>query len=243
MRALVRRPSPRLDEGIVTYRERMPVDPGLALAQWEAYVSALAAAGFETIELDPADGCPDGVFVEDVLVVRDGIAVVTRPGSPARRVETASAEAAARELGLDTRRIEPPATLDGGDVLQVGSTLYVGVGGRTNRAGAAALGSLLGAVVVEVPLEGVLHLKSAFTALPDGTVIGLTGPGPFESFLVVPEESGAHVVVLGEHSVLVAADCPVSAGLFAARGFEPLVVDISEFQKLEGCVTCLSVLL
>jgi dimethylargininase len=241
--AIVRRPSPRLSGGIVTYQDRVPVDVEVALAQWEAYVAALVGAGFETIKLEPVDECPDGVFVEDVLVVRDELAVVTRPGAEARRGETASAEAAARALGLEVRRVEASATLDGGDVLQVGDRVYVGVGGRTNGAGAAALGRLLGIEVVAVPVEGVLHLKSAFTALPDGTVVGFREPGLFESFLSVPEESGSHVVVLGERSILVAADCPRSAELFAARGFEPLAVDISEFQKLEGCVTCLSVLL
>ncbi len=240
--AIVRRPSPRLAEGIVTYQDRVPVDVDLALAQWEAYVAALAHAGFAPAELEPADDCPDGVFVEDVLVVRDGVAVVTRPGAEARLAETASAEAAARALGLDVRRVEAPATLDGGDVLQLGGRLYVGVGGRTSSDGATALGAMLDVEVVEVPLGAVLHLKSAFTALPDGTVVGSAPSRPFESFLSVPEESGAHVVVLGERSVLLAADCPRSAELFAARGFEPVVVDISEFQKLEGCVTCLSVL-
>lgn len=243
MKALVRRPSPRLAEGIVTYATREPVDAELGHAQWQAYVSALMGAGFEPVEIEPADSCPDGVFVEDVLVVRGGIAAVTRPGAEARQAETASAEAAARALGLEVHRIEAPATLDGGDVLQVGERVYVGIGGRTNSAGAAALGRVFGVEVVEVPLEGVLHLKSAFTALPDGTVVGFGPPAPFESFLSVPEESGAHVVVLGERMVLVAADCPRTAELYAARGLEPVEVDISEFQKLDGCVTCLSVLL
>jgi dimethylargininase len=91
----------------------------------------------------------------------------------------------------------------------------------------------------------VLHLKSAVTALPDGTVVGypplVETPGVFDEFLAVPEESGAHVVVLDDHSVLMAASAPRTAALFEARGLTVVAVDISEFEKLEGCVTCLSV--
>jgi dimethylargininase len=245
-RVLIRRPGPLLANGIVTYRERRPVDLDLARSQWMGYVDALVTAGFEPIELTPVDDCPDGVFVEDTLVVRAGLAVVTRPGAEARRAETASAGAAARSLGLRVERIDAPATLDGGDVLDVGETVYVGVGGRTSRDGARELGELLGVRLVEVPVERVLHLKSAVTALPDGTVVGFVpltpGRALFPRFLPVPEESGAQVVVLGERAVLVAADCPRSAELFASLGLDVRVVDIGELQKLEGCVTCLSVL-
>jgi dimethylargininase len=98
---------------------------------------------------------------------------------------------------------------------------------------------------VAVPLTKVLHLKSAVTALPDGSIIGypplVDDPGIFARFLPVPEESGAHVVLLGGDRLLMAADCPQSAALFADLGYAPVVVDISEFEKLEGCVTCLSV--
>ncbi|MGH9190911.1 MAG: N(G),N(G)-dimethylarginine dimethylaminohydrolase, partial [Acidimicrobiales bacterium] len=101
------------------------------------------------------------------------------------------------------------------------------------------------ATVVAVPVTNVLHLKSAVTALPDGTVIGyppiVDGPHTYDRFLAVPEESGAHVVLLGGDKLLMAADAPRSADLFADLGYDPVVVDIGEFVKLEGCVTCLSV--
>jgi dimethylargininase len=246
-RALVRRPSPRLSAGIVTHRERHPVDAGLALGQWRDYVAALGAAGLEPIEVEQADDCPDGVFVEDTLVVRDGLAVLTLPGAEARRRETGGVGRAVIDLGYEVRQIEEPGTLDGGDVLAVGETLFVGTGGRTNREGARQLRALLGAPVVEVPVAGALHLKSSVTALPDGTVVGypplVSEPGLFRAFRPVPEESGAQVVVLGERRVLVAADCPRSVELLLSLGLEPVAVEIGEFQKLEGCVTCLSVLL
>jgi dimethylargininase len=194
----------------------------------------------ETVEVAPADECPDAVFVEDALVLRDGLAVVTRPGPESRRGEAAGVEAAARALGYEIARIEAPGTLDGGDVLPGDDVLYVGVGGRTNSAGASQLSSLLGVRAVEVPLDGVLHLKTAVTRLPDGSFAGyLEG---FPALRPVPEPSGATVLRLGGSAVLVAADCPRSAELFADLGFDPVAVDISELQKLEAGVTCLSVL-
>ena len=222
MKALVRRPSPRLAEGVVTHVERRQVDVERAVAQWEAYVDALRVAGWETIELPPADDCPDGVFVEDVLVVHEGFAVITRPGVGSRLPETAGLEGTLAALGYRVERIREPATLDGGDVLFAADTVFVGTGGRTNTEGATQLGGLLEANVVEVPVDGALHLKTTRTLLPDGT--------PVEG----------NVLPLGGKQVLVAS--AELADAVRERGYEPVKVDISEFEKLEGGVTCLSVL-
>jgi dimethylargininase len=237
-------------EGIVTHIERRPVDAALALRQWEGYVEALRRAGWEPVELPPADGCPDGVFVEDVLVVHDGLAVLARPGVEARRLELDGVEGTVESLGLAVERIAAPGTLDGGDVLQVGRRVYVGEGGRTNAEGIRRLSALLeprGAEVVAVPVRNALHLKSAVTALPDGSIVGwppfLDEPSLFPRLVEMPEEAGAHVVLLGGGKLLIAAGCPRSAELLTGLGYEPVVVDIGEFEKLEGCVTCLSVLL
>ena len=206
------------------------------------------AAGWHTIEVPPADDCPDAVFIEDTVVVYKNLAVITRPGADARKPEIVDVEKVVEDLGLSLNRIHAPGTLDGGDVLKVGDTVYVGRGGRTNPEGIRQLRSILeplGATVVAVPLTKVLHLKSAVTALPDGSIIGyeplIDDTAIFPRFVSVPEESGAHVVLLGGDKLLMAADCPRSADLFVDLGYEPVVVDISEFQKLEGCVTCLSV--
>ncbi|MFE2261594.1 dimethylargininase [Streptomyces griseosporeus] len=247
-KALVRRPSPRLAEGLVTHIEREKVDVGLAVEQWEAYVAALSAHGWETIEVEPADDCPDSVFVEDTVVMYKNVALITRPGAEARRPETAGVEEAVAALGCSVNWIWEPGTLDGGDVLKIGDTIYVGRGGRTNPAGVQQLRAAfepLGARVVAVPVSKVLHLKSAVTALPDGTVIGhipkVDRPALFPRFLSVPEESGAHVVLLGGSTLLMAASAPRTAELLTDLGFEVVTVDIGEFEKLEGCVTCLSV--
>jgi dimethylargininase len=138
--------------------------------------------------------------------------------------------------------------LDGGDVLKHGGTVYVGQSGRTNADGIRQLAEYLapfGATVIAVPLTKALHLKSAMTALPDGTVIGyepvVDDPSVFQVFLPVPEGPGAHVVLLGEGKLLMSSGAPETAALMRARGYEPVLVDIGEFEKLEGCVTCLSV--
>jgi dimethylargininase len=244
-RALVRRPGPRVAEGLVSHVERRAVDLGLALTQWRAYVDALRDNGWEPVEVEAADSCPDAVFVEDPVVVYRDVAVLARSGADVRRAEVAGVEAAVRAAGYRVERIEEPGTLDGGDVLKVGSTVYVGLSGRTNEAGVAQLAAHLDATVVPVPVTKVLHLKSAVTALPDGTVIGhpplVDDPAAFASFLAVPEEAGAHVVLLGGNRVLMASSAPATAELLRGRGLEPVLVDIGEFEKLEGCVTCLSV--
>jgi dimethylargininase len=247
-RALVRRPSPRLADGLLTHLARVPVDPDLAVRQWEGYVAALAAEGWETIEVPPADDCPDAAFVEDTVVVYADLAVIARPGADQRRPETAGTERVLGDLGFRIARIQEPGTLDGGDVLKHGGTVWVGLGGRTNRSGVEQLAALLtplGATVVGVPVTRVLHLKSAVTALPDGTVVGypplVDDPATWEAFLPVPEEPGSHVVLLDGQTVLMSTSAPRTRELFEERGLRVVATDISEFEKLEGCVTCLSV--
>jgi dimethylargininase len=246
--ALVRRPGPRLEEGLVTHLDRVPIDHELAIRQWEGYCDALRSVGWTLVEVPAADDCPDAVFVEDTVVMFRNVAVITRPGAASRRPETGEVEKVVESLGCSLNRIVAPGTLDGGDVLKVGDMVYVGHGGRTNAEGIRQLRAILtplGATVVAVPVRKVLHLKSAVTALPDGAVIGyppvVDGRGAFTRFIAAEEESGGHLVLLGGPRVLMAADCPRTAALVEDLGYEPVLVDISEFQKLEGCVTCLSV--
>jgi dimethylargininase len=252
--ALVRAPGERLAEGLVTHLERTPVDVGVAGRQHEAYVAALAGAGWDVVHVAEAPDHPDAVFVEDTVVVVDDLAVLTRSGAPGRRGEVEGTRAAVTSLGLrvadlaDAARAGAEPPLDGGDVLQVGRRVYVGRGGRTNADGVRALRALLaplGRTVVPVPLKAVLHLKSALTALPDGTLIGLpelVDTGGLPGLRVAPEEPGAHVVPLGEGSLLMSASAPRTATELEELGFDVVTVDIGEFEKLEGCVTCLSVL-
>lgn len=247
MRALVRRPSPRLSEGLVTHIERTTIDPGLAQTQWDAYVRALRQAGWQTTEVLQAAQHPDAVFVEDTVVMIDDTAIITRPGARERMGETAGTRSALESLGARVLTMQS-GTLDGGDVLKVGDLVYVGRGGRTDAAGLAEFRRLLeplGRTVIGVPLTKVLHLKSAVTALPDGSIIGypplVEDPGFFPHFRPMPEVGGSHVVDLGDGTLLMASSAPRSADLIAELGYRPVIVDIGEFEKLEGCVTCLSV--
>ncbi|HMR22267.1 MAG TPA: arginine deiminase family protein [Micropruina sp.] len=244
----MRRPSSRLAEGLLTHLSRQPIDVGRALRQWEGYRAALHDNGWETIEAPPVDDCPDGVFIEDTMVTYADVAVIAHPGASERRPEIPGAELAVRSLGYRIARITSPGTLDGGDVLKHDRTVWVGIGDRTNSEGARQLAAALeplGARVVEVPITKVLHLKSAVTALPDGTVLGhpsfVDDPDFFPKYLEVPEPDGAHVVLLNEGRLLISASAPKTAAVLAERGYTPVPVDISEFEKLEGCVTCLSV--
>ncbi|MDQ1583017.1 MAG: dimethylargininase [Microbacteriaceae bacterium] len=246
--ALVRMPPSNLAEGLVTHVERQEIDTELADTQWDGYVAALTEAGWTTIEVAPADDLADAVFVEDTAVIFGDVAVIARPGAESRSAETAGTEVTLRNQGLQIHRIEEPGTLDGGDVLTVGSTVYVGRGTRTNADGIRQLRALvtpLGYTVIAVPVTKALHLKTAVTALPDGTVIGypplLDDTSLFPHFLAVPEAQGAAVVVLDDNTVLMSSSAPASAELIADLGYRVITTDISEFEKLEGCVTCLSI--
>jgi dimethylargininase len=224
------------------------VDPALALRQWQEYIDVLQRRGWSVIEAPPVDDCPDGVFIEDQVVVHGDVAVLCRSGAPERRAERVGVREAVESQGYRVSEIEAPGTLDGGDVLKHGRTVWVGVGGRSNESGVDQLRTALEGhrvEVVPVPVTKVLHLKSAVTALPDGTIIGypplVDDPTAWDRFLAVPEESGAHVVLLGGASVLLSAAAPRTAQLLEERGLDVTTVDISEFEKVEGCVTCLSV--
>jgi dimethylargininase len=248
--ALVRELSPRIVDAELTHLSRDPIDPTLATEQHGAYLGLLASLGLDLVHLPPLGQHPDGVFVEDTVVVVDGTAVLARPGVASRRGEVASVRTPLEQRGLDVLEISAPATLDGGDVLQVGDTVFVGLSRRTNAAAVEQLTGLLaplGRTVVPVPVSGVLHLKTGATALPDGTIVAVPGSMPSGAFgrrevIAAQEPAGGDVLLVGEVVVMSAA-APRTAETIAARGFAVEAVDISELEKAEAGVTCLSVLL
>ena len=250
MLALTHVPSPDLELGERTHLERAPIDLDLALRQHAAYRQALRECGCEVRLLDLHRGCPDGVFIEDTAVVLDEAAVLASMGAASRRGEPEAIEPVLREY-REVRRVEPPATLEGGDVLRVGRTLLVGLTGRTNAAGIDALAAAAGPFgyrVLAVPLRECLHLKSACTALPDGRLLvnagwldGAAAPG-FERVPVPAEEPRAANVLLAGETVVMDAAYPRTAALVRGLGFAVRTVDLSEFAKAEGSVTCLSLL-
>lgn len=248
--AFVRELSPRIAEAELTHLQRSPIDLRRAQQQHTGYLDLLRELGLEMITLPPLPHHPDGVFVEDVLVVVDEIAVLTRPGASSRRGEVDGIRQHVEARGLTLSHITPPATLDGGDVLQVGATLFVGDSTRTCSQGADQLEDLVaptGRSVVRVPVRHVLHLKSAATALPDGTIVALPGSVPHAAFaghdvIDALEPTGADVLLVGD-TVVISATAPRTAERIAARGFEVRSVEVDELEKAEAGVTCMSVLL
>jgi dimethylargininase len=247
--ALVRRPGPRLADGQLTHLTRLPVDPARATAQHAAYRQALADRGWRVVEVPPADDLPDAPFVEDTAVPLDGRVVLTRPGHPSRVAEVPGVAATLDALGVPTVAL-PAGRLDGGDVLRVGDVLLVGLSSRTDEAGAAALADLAaadGLTVRPVRVTGALHLKTAVTALPDRTLLGVPDLVDAAALgapvLPVPEPAGADVLLLGGDRVGLSAAAPRTAALLADRGLAPVPLELGEFEALEAGPTCLSILL
>lgn len=246
--AIVRPPGPRLAEAEITHIARGPIDVALARRQHASYAELLRVLGCDVVEAPASDEHPDAVFVEDTAVAVPGLAVLTRPGAPSRRGEVPSMADVLSALAPRVERLTPPARLDGGDVLRLEDTLYVGRSTRTDDAGVAALVGFVEPVgyrVVAVPVDGVLHLKTGVTALPDGSLLtcGRVDLSAFEGREVVrvPEPSGANVLLVGA-AVVVAASAPRTAELVRRRGHDVHVVDISELEAAEAGLTCLSVL-
>lgn len=230
------------------------MDVSRAIEQHEAYERALVESGLEVKRLPPLDDFPDGVFVEDTALLLGEHAVVTRPGAPSRAGETAStAEGLAAAFTVHRLRA---GRLDGGDVLRIGRTLYVGLSSRTDKAGIRALGDLaapLGYKVVPVRVAGGLHLKSAATyAGPDasGAPVLVHNPDWVSAALfagvepvavAVGEAHGANVLRVGP-TLLTAADSPRTAERLSRRGFDVATLDISEMRKADAALTCMSLI-
>ena len=251
MIALTRRPAFALVDCEVEYAPRQEIDLHLAFRQHEAYCRALRQLGVEVEILPPEEAFPDSVFIEDNAVILDELAVVSSMGIPSRRGEP--------ELllpVLDRHRrlvtIAPPATIEGGDVLRMGKTLYVGVSTRTNREGVVALRAIvepLGYQVTPVGTRACLHLKTACTSLDDETV--LVNPAWIDSdalgtfrLLHVPAEEpfGANVLRL-PGGVLAQTSSPLTRDEIESQGFAVTCVDLGEFAKADAGLTCLSLLI
>lgn len=250
--ALVRPPTEAIARCELTYLTREPIDVSLALAQHAAYVQALQACGARVIGLSPAPDLPDAPFVEDTAIVLDEVAVLTIPGAASRRSEVPTV-AAALEPYRPLLRLTSPATLDGGDVVRVGHTLYVGAGGRSNAEGIRQLAALLdpyGYIVRSVPVTGCLHLKTACTALDDSCLLvnpdwldtsAFAGAG-LDLLPIAPEEPFAADTLTLAGVTFLPDGCPRTRALLEARGLTVQPLDVSEFEKAEASVTCLSII-
>ena len=248
--AVTRPVSPAINRCELTHLARTPIDVGRAGAQHAAYERALQALGCDLRRLAMEPDLADSVFVEDIAIVLDEVAIVTRPGAESRRPERASvAEALAEWRSLSW--VHSPGTIDGGDVLRIGKQIYVGDSGRTNRAGFDQLRDAavpLGYSVESVKVGGCLHLKSAVTGIGDATVLlnpEWVDASVFEGFEVLTvnrnEPSAANALSVGE-GVIYPTTFPRTAERLAERGVHLVPVDLSELAKAEGAVTCCSVI-
>jgi dimethylargininase len=246
--ALTRAVSPTLDQCQLTHLGREPIDVTRAEAQHAGYEDALRSVGAEIVPIVPEPLLPDAVFVEDTAVVLDKLAILARPGARSRRPEVPSVAAVLGKY-RPLAPLEAPATLDGGDVLTVGRTIFVGLSSRTNRDGVKRMAELTnphGYSVRPVEVRGALHLKSAVTAIGPGRL--LLNPAwvdreafrGFDLCLVDSAESGAANALLVDGCIIYPMHFPRTLARLESEGLRVTPVDVSELAKAEGGVTCCS---
>jgi dimethylargininase len=248
--ALTRRVGAQLADCELTYVERDPIDIGRAREQHRAYERALESLGVRVDSLAPDDSLPDAVFVEDGAVMLDEIAVLTPMGSASRRPEVESLLPALQKYRT-VSRIDPPSLLEGGDVLRIGRTIYVGLSTRTNERGISELARILdplGYDVRRVDVPGCLHLKTGVTYIGKNTLLAnpnwvdLTAFGDELRVIEVPDTEpwGANALRIHD-TLLVPASVEHTQRMLRDEGFEVVALDVSEFQKAEAGLTCMSI--
>lgn len=248
MIAITRDVSASLSDCQLSFVERDAIDIARAAAQHHAYRQALESLGCKVIALPAQDAMPDAVFVEDVALVFDEVAIMTRPGAASRRGEGESVAEALSEFRA-LRKIGSPATIDGGDVLRIGRRIYVGQSARSNADGIAQLAELLsefGYTVQGVPTRDCLHLKSAVTQVAEDTLLiqpEWVDRAAFAGYRLIEIDPGephaANALRVGA-GVVYPACFPRTQQLMADSGIAVTAVDLSELQKAEGATTCCS---
>jgi dimethylargininase len=262
-KAIVRRPAPNFAEGLTAAGLGAP-DYERALVQHSAYCAALEQCGLDLISLEPDPDHPDSTFVEDTAVITERCAILTRPGAPSRLGEIESMRGVLTDLFSALAAIEAPGTLDGGDVCQAGDHFFIGISERTNEAGARQLARLLSdfdytskfvnilrddamkSVPGAVATGSILHLKSGIAALDNHRLLmtaELIGRREFDDYDVVrvdPEERYAANCLMVNDQVLVAAGYPGLERKLRALCYQTISLEMSEFQKMDGGLSCLS---
>lgn len=247
-RAITCTPCQNMINGISNANLGLP-DYQLALKQHKSYVAALAQCGLDVTILAADEAYPDSTFVEDAALLTPHCAIITRPGAPSRQGEIGRVAAALTAFYDNIEQITVPGTVEGGDVMMVGSHFYIGLSQRTNRAGANQLINILqkhGLTGSVVPLQKVLHLKTGVAYLENNNLLAhgefLDTPN-FQQFNIIPiddAESYAANCIWVNGTVLVPAGFPLTAAAIERAGYPTLSVDVSEFRKLDGGLSCLS---
>jgi len=247
-KAILRRPGRNFAEGITTSNLGKP-DFEKAIEQHSAYCDALTRCGLELIVLEADKRYPDGCFVEDTAIVTGEVAVITRPGAASRMGEETEISAVLSEF----RKIETinhPGTLDGGDVLRVENHFFIGISGRTNREGARQLSAILseyGYTASETEVGAGLHLKSGIAYLMKGNFISIRGFSKIagSSGIIISdrkESYSANCLAVNDF-LLIPGGFPKSKEKIVELGYNIIELDMSEFRKMDGGLTCLSLLL
>jgi dimethylargininase len=248
--AIVREVSSSINDCELSFHDRQPIDVARAMAQHKAYQDCLADLGVRIVSLPGEPELPDAVFVEDPAIVLDEVAIISNMGAPSRRLEANSlTDVLSRYRPL--RFVAAPATVDGGDVLRVGRSIFVGLSRRTNREGIDQLRKLVEPYdyqVHAVEVRGCLHLKSACSYVGRDTVLvnrSWIDGAPLSGFelLDVPEEEpAAGNALLLNDVIIMPASFPKTRALLEERGFRVRTIDVSELQKAEAGVTCTSLI-
>ena len=245
--AILRLPGQNFAQGLTTSELGAPALSRM-LEQHAAYAATLRRLGLETLVLPPLEEFPDGYFVEDTAVVFPEVAVIAHPGAMARRGEETSM-AMTLQAFRPLARIEPPATLDGGDILVAGNEVFVGLSGRTNTAGAAQLAAFLAPLGYNCQTVSVgtgLHLKSGAALIGPGQLLltrAFAADPAFRSYerLILPEEEEyAGNVLLINGSLLMPAGFPQTRALLQTTGLPVIELDVSEARKMDGGLSCMS---
>jgi dimethylargininase len=254
--AIVRKPARNFADGLTTVDLGVP-DYELALAQWEAYCAALERCGLLVVRLEADERYPDSTFVEDAAVLTPHGAMLTRPGAASRLGEVEAIAGTVRGFYPEAASIKEPGTLDGGDICEAGRHFFLGLSLRTNEEGARQLAEHLrreGYTSSCVDVRGmtsILHLKSGISFIGPGpkgeeTLVVMEEMAewpefaPFDRLVVSAEASYAANCVRVNDRVLVAAGFPEMTEELMRRGYDPLVLEMSEFRKMDGGLSCLS---
>ena len=248
--AITRQVSPSITHCVLTHLPRVEIDYEIARQQHRHYEDLLTGLGCQLISLEPEADLPDSVFVEDVAVILDEIGILARPGPDSRRSEVARIAPVIGEY-RELKTIEPPGTLEGGDVLRIGRTLYVGLSGRTNNQGFNQLRSLaerFGYSVTPIPVKDGLHLKSAVSQVGPETLLvnpNWVDGAVFSGFQLLEidqrEPFAANGLLVGD-SLIYPRSFSRTAERLVREGVQLEPVDVSELQKAEGAVTCCSLM-
>lgn len=246
--AIVKTPCRAMVDGISTASLGKP-DYQKALAQHTDYIEALKDCGLQVTVLPADENFPDSTFVEDAALMTSQCAILTNPGAPSRTLETRAMAAVVRDFHAEVETIESPGNLEGGDIMMVGDHFYIGLSERTNQAGAEQLIAILekyGMRGSVIELTDVLHLKTGLGYLENNNLLAcgefLSKPEfqQYNLLQVTPEEAYAANSVWINGTVLVPEGFPKTSKLIASAGYKVREVDVSEFQKLDGGLSCLS---